>query len=119
MLKSIFIIKIFFFVIHRNENISLPAHSNVLQNQFWWEELNETEKHDAIEKILGPKQRHESGKLEALTTYYCGVIVVGVLGNALSAWAIASSRDLLSPQNLFIFNLAVADLMTLLLGEYY
>ena len=93
--------------------------SNVLEEQFWWKNLNETTKEEFMEFIAGKKEKFEGTTLKALTSYYLLIVLVGVIGNALTAWVISISSALQTPSNYFLCNLAVIDLITVLLGKLY
>ena len=94
-------------------------YSNVLEEQFWWKNLNETTKEEFMEFIAGKKEKFEGTTLKALTSYYLLIVLVGVIGNALTAWVISISSALQTPSNYFLCNLAVIDLITVLLGKLY
>ena len=90
----------------------------MLEDQPEWINLTLEQKHDAIVALVGPKQRHSLAKVYVLTTYYGCLILVGVFGNLLTSWVISKSLVLQTPPNFYIFNLAIVDLITLLLGKY-
>ena len=96
----------------------MTINSNVLEEHYWWNILNSTEKDQVIQEIVGPRQRHEQRVLICLTSYYSTVIVVGLIGNLITIWAIKTTPDLQTPSNYFILNQAVVDLLTLVLGKY-
>ena len=93
-------------------------YDQVLEDQPEWINLTLEQKHDAIIALVGPKQRHSLAKIYVLTTYYGCLILVGVFGNLLTSWVISKSLVLQTPPNFYIFNLAIVDLITLLLGMY-
>ena len=99
--------------------MNLKFYSNVLEEQFWWKSLNKTTQEDYLEFILGKKERYNTTALKSLTFYYLMIIFVGVIGNVLTAWVITISSALQTPSNYFLCNLAVIDLITLLLGKQY
>ena len=92
--------------------------SNVLEEQLWWKRLNETAKEEYLEFILGKKEKYSSIASKALTSYYIVIIFVGMIGNVLTAWVISISPALQTPSNYFLCNLAIVDIVTLLLGKY-
>ena len=94
------------------------SYSNVLEEQFWWKNLNKTTQEDYLEFLLGKKERYNSIALISLTLYYLFIIFVGVIGNVLTVWIIIISTALQTLSNYFLCNLAVVDLVTLLLGKY-
>jgi hypothetical protein len=95
----------------------LTIDSNVLEEQFGWNLLTSTEKDQVIQEILGPRQRHEHYVLIFVTSFYSTTIVVGVIGNLITTWAIKTTPDLQTPSNYFILNLAVVDFVTLVFGK--
>ena len=80
--------------------------------------MNETAKEEYLEFILGKKEKYSSIASEALTSYYIVIIFVGMIGNVLTAWVISISPALQTPSNYFLCNLAIVDIVTLLLGKY-
>ena len=105
--------------VFRHENIAVDLlYDQVLEDQPEWINLTLEQKHDAIIALVGPKQRHSLAKIYVLTTYYSCLILVGVFGNLLTSWVISKSLVLQTPPNFYIFNLAIVDLITLLLGMY-
>ena len=95
----------------------LLYYSNVLEEQSWFKKLNSTTKDQIFEEIIGPRQRHDDYLRSGITSYYSLIIVIGVAGNILALWVIIKSPVLQTPSNLFLFNLAIVDLITLLLGN--
>ena len=93
--------------------------SNVLEEQLWWKRLNKTAKEEYLEFILGKKEKYSSIASKALTSYYIVIIFVGMIGNVLTAWVISISPALQTPSNYFLCNLAIVDIVTLLLGKYF
>ena len=92
--------------------------SHVLEEQSWWKPLNHTTKEEYLEFILGKKEKYSSIAGKALTSYYIVIVFVGVIGNVLTAWVISISPALQTPSNYFLCNLAIVDIVTLLLGKY-
>ena len=76
-------------------------------------------KEQYLKFILGNKERYGGTTLLALTSYYLLIIFVGAIGNVLAGWVITISSALQTPSNYFLCNLAVIDLITLLLGKWY
>ena len=89
-----------------------------MEEQFWWKSLNKSTQEDYLEYLLGKKERYDTIALNSLTIYYLFLIFVGVIGNVLTAWVITISAALQTPSNYFLCNLAIIDLVTLLLGKY-
>ena len=81
--------------------------------------MNETAKEEYLEFILGKKEKYSSIASKALTSYYIVIIFVGMIGNVLTAWVISISPALQTPSNYFLCNLAIVDIVTLLLGKYF
>ena len=80
--------------------------------------MNHTTKEEYLEFILGKKEKYSSIAGKALTSYYIVIVFVGVIGNVLTAWVISISPALQTPSNYFLCNLAIVDIVTLLLGKY-
>ena len=108
----------FFVCFSRQNSIAVDLlYDQVLEDQPEWINLTLEQKHDAIIALVGPKQRHSLAKIYVLTTYYGCLILVGVFGNLLTSWVISKSLVLQTPPNFYIFNLAIVDLITLILGK--
>ena len=71
-----------------------------------------------MEELIGPMKRHNWYVLACLTSYYATIMVVGVIGNLVTIWAIKYTSDLQTTSNKFILNLAKVDLATLMFGKY-
>lgn len=65
--------------------------------------------------LLGPK-RQELSKVVLMTIIYCVIFVTGIVGNVSTCIVIASNRYMHTATNYYLFNLAVSDLMVLVLG---
>ena len=65
--------------------------------------------------ILGPK-RQELYKVIPVTVIYIVIFVTGIIGNICTCIVIARNRFMQTATNYYLFNLAIADLMVLLLG---
>jgi hypothetical protein len=74
---------------------------------------NETE--FTLEDVLGPKHP-EYYKLIPVTVIYCVIFVTGIIGNVSTCVVIARNRYMQTATNYYLFNLAVADLLVLVLG---
>ncbi len=66
-----------------------------------------------VEQMRGP-QRHEH--VIAVTLVYGAIFVTGVVGNVCTCVVIARNRYMQTATNCYLFNLALADLLMLLLG---
>lgn len=64
---------------------------------------------------LGPR-RQELAHAVTMTAIYSAIFVTGVIGNVSTCLVIAKCRYMRSATNYYLFNLAVADLLVLLLG---
>lgn len=68
-----------------------------------------------LQELLGPK-RPEYYKLIPVTVIYCAIFFTGIIGNICTCIVIARNRYMQTATNYYLFNLAVADLLVLLLG---
>lgn len=66
-------------------------------------------------QTLGPR-RLELAYAITMTAVYSAIFVTGVIGNVSTCLVIARCRYMRSATNYYLFNLAVADLLQLLLG---
>ena len=67
---------------------------------------------------LGSRSRDLAGSL-SLTVVYGIIFVTGLLGNACTCVVIATNGHLRTATNFYLFSLAVSDLLTLILGQWY
>ena len=65
--------------------------------------------------ILGPK-RQELYKVIPVTLIYCMIFVTGIVGNICTCIVIAKNKYMQTATNYYLFNLAIADLLVLILG---
>ena len=65
--------------------------------------------------ILGP-QRQELYKVIPVTIVYCIIFITGIIGNVSTCVVIAKNRYMQTATNYYLFNLAIADLLMLILG---
>ncbi len=65
--------------------------------------------------ILGPK-RQELYLVVPITLVYCLIFVTGIIGNVSTCIVIARNKYMQTATNYYLFNLAVADLLVLVLG---
>ena len=82
-----------------------------------WANLSQSEQKHYLEVSQGPQQRFTKGKALSLTIYYSAILAVGVPGNLLTCFIIATNSYMRTPPNFFLFNLAVVDLLTLVIGK--
>jgi len=71
-----------------------------------------------LKSHLGSRSRGLVGSL-ALTATYSGIFIAGLLGNVCTCVVIATNGHLHTATNFYLFSLAVSDLLTLVLGQYY
>ena len=67
---------------------------------------------------LGTRSRDLAGSL-SLTVVYGVIFVTGLLGNACTCVVIATNGLLHTATNFYLFSLAVSDLLTLVLGQWF
>lgn len=67
--------------------------------------------------VLGPKQLPLNWLLP-LTSVYGMIFITGLVGNACTCLVIARNPYMQTATNCYLFNLAVADMLTLLCGKY-
>ncbi len=81
-----------------------------------WADLNETEKDHYLEQVHGP--RHLDKKLAIpMTVFYLVLFFAGIPGNLLTCLIILWNSYMRAPPNFFLFNLAIADIITLIIGK--
>ena len=68
-----------------------------------------------LSQILGPR-RKELYKVIPVTVVYCIIFVTGIIGNVSTCIVIARNRYMQTATNYYLFNLAIADLLMLVLG---
>jgi neuromedin U receptor 1 len=68
-----------------------------------------------LEALLGPR-RQELYKVIPITIVYLLIFITGVVGNVCTCLVIARNRYMQTTTNCYLFNLAVSDLLVLLLG---
>jgi len=80
---------------------------------------NHTSPELSLERLLiesrGP-QRLDLVNAATMTTVYAVIFMTGMIGNVATCLVIARCRYMRSATNYYLFNLAVADLLVLLLG---
>lgn len=79
-----------------------------------WTESNDTSPIN-LEEILGPR-RQELYRVIPVTIIYCIIFVTGIVGNVSTCIVVARNRYMQTATNYYLFNLAVADLLMLVLG---
>ena len=84
-----------------------------------WDNLTSEEKVKFLEDVLGPKRKYGRKKVLIPTIFYSTISILGIPGNILTLLAIVHNAYMKTAPNYFIFNLAIADLITLLLGKLF
>uniref|UniRef100_X2B220 G-protein coupled receptors family 1 profile domain-containing protein n=1 Tax=Capitella teleta TaxID=283909 RepID=X2B220_CAPTE len=68
-----------------------------------------------LEDVMGAKHP-EYYKLIPVTVIYCVIFITGLIGNISTCVVIARNRYMQTATNYYLFNLAIADLLVLVLG---
>ena len=89
------------------ENLSLPAHENLDDNISSY-----------IEATLGDTHINWSTLLP-LTFIYSVFLIVGVFGNLSTCIVIISNEYMRTATNVYLLNLAIADIATLVISKYF
>lgn len=93
-------------------------HHHFIMNIMNWtnfsDELLDIDSYLAV--VLGPKQLSLNWLLP-LTTVYAVIFITGLVGNACTCLVIARNPYMQTATNCYLFNLAVADMLTLLCGK--
>ena len=71
-----------------------------------------------LKSHLGSRSREFPESL-TLTVVYALIFVTGLLGNACTCVVIVTNGHLHTATNFYLFSLAISDLLTLILGQYY
>ena len=64
---------------------------------------------------LGPR-RQELYKVIPITVVYCIIFITGIIGNVCTCIVITRNKYMQTATNYYLFNLAIADLLVLILG---
>lgn len=80
--------------------------------------MNRTETQLYIEALLGPQRSLSLSWLIPLTVVYIIILIIGVIGNVITILVIFRFRYMQTITNLYLCNLAITDLITLICGEY-
>ena len=89
-----------------DDSISLPP----------WENLTIAQKNYILKQGIGEPQKYSNATVLALTAFYGALLSVGIPGNGLTILIILTNSYMRSAPNIFLFNIALADLLTLTLG---
>ena len=68
-----------------------------------------------VAKILGPKNLPLASVIP-MTIFYSLIFVCGMVGNVSTCLVIANNQYMQTATNMYLFNLAVTDMLTLLAG---
>ena len=82
-----------------------------------WDELSSKEQTEFLLETLGSPRKYGKKKVLIPTIFYSTVSVLGIPGNILTCLTIYKNSYMKTASNFFIFNLAIADLVTLILGK--
>jgi hypothetical protein len=78
-----------------------------------WTNLSSLEREKYLEANQGQRQRFPKREAIPLTIFYGALLAIGVPGNLLTCFIIATNSYMRTPPNYFLFNLAACDLLTL------
>ena len=84
-----------------------------------WENLTKIQKSAILKSALGEPQKYTNATVIGLTAYYGAILSVGIPGNALTLLIILTNSYMRTAPNIFLLNVALADLLTLTLGKYF
>ena len=84
-----------------------------------WKNLTSKQKHTilASKHALGEPQKYSNETVIGLTAYYSVLLSVGIPGNGLTLLIILTNSYMRTAPNIFLLNIALADLVTLTLGK--
>ena len=82
-----------------------------------WFNLTSDTQETLLNMVQGPSHKYGFKALFALATYYTIILVVGVLGNGLICLIIATNSYMRTAPNIFLLNIALADLITLVTSK--
>lgn len=82
-----------------------------------WENLTTEQRNSILNMTLGSPQKHSITVTTGLTIYYGILLLVGIPGNGLTCLIILTNSYMRTAPNIFIFNIALADQITLITGK--
>ena len=82
-----------------------------------WENLTKEEKKAFLNLTLGSPQKYGDKGTYGLGAYYIMLLFVGVPGNVLTCLIILTNSYMRTAPNIFLFNIALADFVTLITGK--
>lgn len=103
-------------------NVSIPDDLQTLfkvtsnKTSETWSSLSEEEKERYLLNVHGPAQL-ETNWAVGMTTFYSFLFLLGVPGNFLTCLIIFMNSYMWASPNYFLFNLAVTDIITLVIGK--
>ena len=83
-----------------------------------WENLTKEEQERFLQMELGKPNRYNQTVTGFLTAYYGSLLLIGVPGNVMTCMIILTNSYMRTPPNIFLFNLAVVDLVTLTMSKF-
>ena len=83
-----------------------------------WHKLSKDQKVDIIRQSQGDPQIYNDWITISVNTFYGLLLVVGIPGNGLSILIILTNSYMRTSPNIFLLNIALADFVTLTMGEY-
>ena len=84
-----------------------------------WENLTTEEQKAFLNFTLGSPQMYGRTGTYGLGTYYSILLFIGIPGNGLTCLIILTNSYMRTAPNIFLFNIALADLVTLITGKLY
>ena len=97
-----------------NQNLTI---SNINFMYPPWNRLNKTEKNKFLQLAQGSPRRYGDGPSTGLTFYFFVLLCLGVPGNLVTCCIILTYSYMRTAPNLFLLNIAIADIFTLILGK--
>ena len=82
-----------------------------------WENLTKEEQRAFLNLTLGSPQMYGRTGTYGLGTYYSALLFIGIPGNALTCLIILTNSYMRTAPNIFLFNIALADMVTLMTGK--
>ena len=82
-----------------------------------WENLTKEEQRAFLNFTLGSPQMYGRTGTYGLGTYYSALLFIGIPGNGLTCLIILTNSYMRTAPNIFLFNIALADLVTLITGK--
>ena len=83
-----------------------------------WGNLTDTEQQLYLAEVLGAVRKYGNAIVWIPTVVYTIISVLGIPGNILTCLTIAKIPYMRTAPNFFIFNLALSDLLSLILGNH-